>query len=110
MLSPQRRVRPRALEVADGEGAGAAAQWGTGGGPALQQPQVGSRPQETRVAVLLHQPVHRALRRLERAAHGLPHAPARHLPGVKVQVHLGEEGKEFVQCVFMHFLCCYPQH
>lgn len=91
LRSAHGEVRPRSLEIADGEGAGAAAQGGTGRSPPLQQAQVQSRAQEARVAVLLHQPVHRALGLIKGAAQGLPNAPPCGFLGVKVQVHLEDE-------------------
>lgn len=100
-MSAHGEVRPFALEIADGEGAGAAAERGAGGSLPLQQAPVESGAQEAGVAVLLHQPVHRALRRIKGAAQRLPDALACDFLGVKVQVHLEEEEKD-ICLIYVH--------
>lgn len=84
MLSAHSEVRPRALEIVDSEGAGAASEGATGRSPPLQQAPVESRAQEAGVAVLLHQLVYRPLGCIEGAAQRLPNALACHFLGVKV--------------------------
>lgn len=101
---PHGKVWPDTLKIIDGEGAWAPPKGGAGGIPPLQQVQVGVGPQEAGVAVLLHQPVHRALCCIKRGGERLPNALACDFFGVKVQIHLEKEEK----CVCLMYIRAYP--